>query len=291
MFAVVIYWCKNKKLGISLISIYGISLFINQLLKASFTIHRPWIKDTNITPTKYAIKGATGYSFPSNHVQTSAAINGTLATQKKRNSLIINSLLIVFMAFTRMFIGVHTPKDVIAGIITGGLAIILYYYYLRSINKDSEKEKEYLLLFLLISIICIIYILLKKYPETALNGTIIVDPITMKKDSMRSIGVFFAVFLGIILEKKYVKFSTDVANNIKWVRLGFGLVLFGISFALSRILFPLIMPLEFARLSESIVITLVAVFIFPYLFNKYENLWLAKLKALKNKEISIFPSE
>ena len=289
--AILLYWCKNKKLGVALMSIYGISLFINQFLKASFTVSRPWVKDTNITPTDYAIKGATGYSFPSNHVQTVTSINGTLAAQKKKNVLLINTFIIVFMAFTRMFIGVHTPKDVIFGIITGGISIILYYLYLKSIKDYPEREKEFLLLFFIISAICIIYVLAKSYPQATEANQIIVDPLTMKKDSMRSIAVFFTVFLGTLLEKKYVRFSTKVSNKYKWQRLIIGVIISLAVFGLSRLLLPMILRVELARLVETFLLVITVTFIYPFIFNKYERKWMEKFMALKNREVSIFPHE
>lgn len=292
VYAVLIYWCRNKKLGISLISIYGISVLINQFLKATFTVYRPWIKNSSITPSNYAIRGATGYSFPSSHAQSSAAINGTLAINKrKKNSFAINIFIIFFMAFTRLFIGVHTPTDVVVGMIIGILSIFIYYYYLRTIRNNPKREKQALLLFFMITAICVLYALYKSYPETYIDNKLIVDSITMKKDSMRSIGVFIAIFLGFFLEKKYVDFKTEVSHNAKTLRFVLGLLITAVIFGISRFVFPLFLSIEFSRFFESFILGIVLTFIYPYFFNKYENTWLAKLSAAKNKEVSIFPHE
>ncbi len=292
IFAFLIYWCKNKNLGRALISIYGISSLINQFLKATFTVYRPWIKDANIIPTNYAMKGATGYSFPSSHTQTVSAVNGSLAINKsKKSSLLVNVLIIVFVAFSRLFIGVHTPLDVIFGILIGGVAIAAYYYYKKIITSNPKKEKNALLIIFIISLICIFYALFKKYPETYINNELLVDSITMKKDSMRCIAIFLATFIGIYIEKTFIKFSTEGSNNIKTLRFFFGLFLAIIIFVISRLTLTLFLPLPFARFLETFFVFIHATAIYPYLFSKYEDIWMNKLAAIKQKEVSIFPHE
>ena len=60
---------------------------INQLAKNIMCINRPWIKDSRVVPDPVALKGATGYSFPSGHSQTAMSVYGTIAAASKRRAV------------------------------------------------------------------------------------------------------------------------------------------------------------------------------------------------------------
>lgn len=62
-----LYWCFNKKNGEFVFFTYCLGDFINGFLKLSVCCYRPWVRDSRIIPSQYAISHATGYSFPSGH--------------------------------------------------------------------------------------------------------------------------------------------------------------------------------------------------------------------------------
>ncbi|MBR2067574.1 MAG: phosphatase PAP2 family protein [Solobacterium sp.] len=280
--AFILFWCKNKKLGKMMITSYAFSLWLNQFLKATFTINRPWIRDSRIIPPEFALKGATGYSFPSNHTQTNMSINGVLALNAKKNGArFTNILIIAFVAFSRIFIGVHTPQDVLVGLLAGGVAILICLAYNRYIQRRKNGELILLILFFLITVASILYVEFKSYPMTYVNNELLVDPITMKKDSMRSIAVFFTSFLAFYLEGKYVNFTTKVDNKTKYIRILFGL--FGLVpiFLFSRFVLPILLPIEIARFWETFMLVFFAVYFYPLLFTKYEEKWMNFFISMK----------
>ena len=117
--AIIIFWCFSKKDGYYILSVGFIGTILNQLLKLCFRIPRPWVKDPNFTIVESARAEATGYSFPSGHTQSSVGTFGSLAYLFKQKWLRITCIVFaVLVPFSRMYLGVHTLKDV-------GVAIIL----------------------------------------------------------------------------------------------------------------------------------------------------------------------
>ncbi len=116
-----------------LISSIPISFIINLILKLTFTRTRPEI---------YMIIQQSGYSFPSGHSMVSTSFY-TMCTyilldrfkienkKYKIGAWTVNFLLIGLIAFSRVYLGVHWPTDVISGILAGGM---VFYISKESIN-------------------------------------------------------------------------------------------------------------------------------------------------------------
>lgn len=108
-----LYWCIDKKYAYRLGFVYFISGLAVQTLKLICKVPRPWVISKNIHPVEEALAGATGYSFPSGHTQSATAFYGTVAYNAKRKwTQILMMLLILLVAFSRMYLGVHSPMDV-----------------------------------------------------------------------------------------------------------------------------------------------------------------------------------
>lgn len=68
--------------------------------------------------------GATGYSFPSGHTQSAACVLGMLALWvRDRVFTALCVLGILAVAFSRMYLGVHTPLDVGVSLLTGAATV------------------------------------------------------------------------------------------------------------------------------------------------------------------------
>ena len=111
--AVAIYWCVSKQQGLFLLSVGCLGTTINQALKITFRIPRPWVRDPNFTIVEAARADATGYSFPSGHTQSAFGVFGCLVRDAKRRTFaVIYITIAVLVGFSRMYLGVHTPADV-----------------------------------------------------------------------------------------------------------------------------------------------------------------------------------
>ena len=111
--AIIFFWCIDKYRGYYMLLTGLIGTVVNQALKLVCRVPRPWVKDPGFTVVDSAVKEATGYSFPSGHTQSIAGTFGAIgATSKRRWFSIVCVVIIVLVAFSRMYLGVHTPADV-----------------------------------------------------------------------------------------------------------------------------------------------------------------------------------
>ena len=111
--ALTMLWCVDKKRGYYLLVCGCYGLIAVQILKMSFRIPRPWVKDPDFTIVENARADATGYSFPSGHTQNAVTLYGGLAASSRRRAVQIAGWTVcVLIAFSRMYLGVHTPLDV-----------------------------------------------------------------------------------------------------------------------------------------------------------------------------------
>jgi undecaprenyl-diphosphatase len=91
---------------------------------------------------------ASGYSYPSGHAAASASLYLTIAlllcryvpSRRARVGIIAGAvLLILLVAFSRVYLGVHYPSDVAGGICVGvasALLVDLAFFHIRRLPRD-----------------------------------------------------------------------------------------------------------------------------------------------------------
>ena len=137
--ASVIYWCVNKSHGLYIMLAGLGGTLLNQLLKLTFRIPRPWVKDPSFTIVESAREAATGYSFPSGHTQTAVGVFGAIARfTKSLAARIVCIVICVLVPLSRMYLGVHTPLDVGVGAL---MALVLVFGFYPLINKAVNSPK------------------------------------------------------------------------------------------------------------------------------------------------------
>ncbi len=121
--AMIIFWCVNKRHGYFLLYISFLGAILNQFLKLIFCIPRPWLMDEEFTIVESARQAATGYSFPSGHTQSAGGLFLGIGRLVHNTGVrIVCVLLVLLVAFSRMYLGVHTPADVLVSL---GVATLL----------------------------------------------------------------------------------------------------------------------------------------------------------------------
>lgn len=206
----IVFWCVDKKWGYRFIATTWIGEVLNGIIKLTVCAYRPWIRSPEINPAGDSKTAATGYSFPSGHTLASTMHYGNTAVwqwSKRKWLSIVCIVLIVLTGFSRNFLGVHTPQDVLVGWTEGVLLIIIVGLAQRKL-EGKEKAKDILTLVgVLVVIGTILYITLKPYPMDYVDGKLLVDPQKMQNDCFKACGAFLGFLVGSFIERHYIHFE------------------------------------------------------------------------------------
>lgn len=270
----IIYWCLDKENGAFILLSYSSAYSVNQVVKNTACVYRPWIRDSRLHIASQAAKGATGYSFPSGHTVTAASIFGGISIWKKQKKGIVALMisLIVLTAFSRNWLGAHTIQDVLVAILNACIVLCISIFVRAYIEKKPNKDLILTILMILLSLVVILYLQFKKYPvDYAADGTILVDPYDMLTDCYTACGMVIGGFVGWLLERRFVKFTTDVTLKTKIIRSIFGIIIFAIIYFVFG---PLLKPLgtHFAHLVKYGFLFFALIFLYPLAFNKIEKM-------------------
>lgn len=225
-----IYWCFDTKIGTYLFFNWSLGTVVCQFLKTFACIYRPWILDNRVHPIDSAIKMAGGYSFPSGHTQTATSVYGGIIKSFKNKFLrIFLIILILLIAFSRNYIGVHTPQDIIVSLVLG----ILLLFFTDKMMKwvDGGKSRDLAVIFgvIISALALLIYEEFKVYPIDYLNGELLVDPAKMRLSSFPKLGLYFGVFFGWFVTRRFIKFNAKIGTvKEKIVRFVIGATILGI---------------------------------------------------------------
>lgn len=228
-----IYWCIDKKAGAMLLFNLSGGKVLNQTVKNTCCIYRPWIRDSRIVPVGDSIHTATGYSFPSGHTQIATAQFESIAVwQRKRKWLVVLCMLVVFLVmFSRNYLGVHTPQDVVVSFLMCSFVVFLNGYIIKWVNKSPNNDWIMLGIGTVLCIGFLLYITYKPYPiDYAADGSILVEPFKMMTDCYLAAGEYLGFLLGWTLERHFIKFEEKVSVPMRLGRFAIGgiiLYLFG----------------------------------------------------------------
>ena len=132
--ALIVFWCVDKNRGYYVLAVGFFGNILNQFLKLLCRVPRPWVRDPNFTIVEAAREEASGYSFPSGHSQTAVGTFGSLAAAGKNKILRwVFIAIAVLVPLSRMYLGVHTPADVLVG---SGCALAMIFGF-RFVNDGK----------------------------------------------------------------------------------------------------------------------------------------------------------
>jgi membrane-associated phospholipid phosphatase len=101
----------------------GVAIAASAVLKMLFDERRPCLT----LPRAYTVvacPGPTDYSFPSNHTVAAAALAMGVYLLHRRLGLVAAALALL-EGFTRVYLGMHYPHDVLAGLVVGAGATLV----------------------------------------------------------------------------------------------------------------------------------------------------------------------
>lgn len=222
-----IYWCLNKEAGETVGFVTLCSVSANNMLKDIFRFERPigyaGIKTDERLAAELEITNSPSgykysYSFPSGHSQTASALYLTLAQVIRRWWATIAAVVIVLMVgLSRMYVGVHWPKDVFVGWIEGAIFSFVIYRLLHGATK-RKKMTVYIIFAVVLSAAGLIF--------------------AGSDDTVKSLGSIVGFVVGVAFEGRFVNF--DIKGVPVWkraIRLVVGLIiLIALKVALKAIL-------------------------------------------------------
>ena len=269
--ALVFFWCIDKYEGYYMLSIGFIGTMINQFLKMSFRIPRPWVKDPSFTIVETAREAASGYSFPSGHTQSAVGVFGSVIRFNKNVILrIICGVLCTLVAFSRLYLGVHTPLDVgVSIVIAFILILVLYPFFVRC--RSSPKAMYPLLLFMtVISLAFTLYVMLHNFPSEVYNEENIANLLSARKNAFTLLGCILGLDVIYPLDIKFINFSTKAVWYKQIIKVigGIALVL-AVKELLRAPLEALLVNEYAARSTRYFLIVLVAGALWPFIFSKF----------------------
>ncbi len=266
--AMLLFWCVDKYEGYYMLTVGFLGTQINNFLKVNFRIDRPWVRDPQFHAVESAIPGAGGYSFPSGHTQSAVGAFGAVARWEKNKVIrIICIALCIIVPFSRMYLGVHTPADVLTSI---GIALVMIFGLCPVFRrvKDSPKAMRILMAIILAwSVFQLLFMELYAFPETA-------DPeriMSGVKNTYKMLGAIAGLWVVFELDIRFIRFETKAPLWAQAVKLLVGL---GLSLAvkeLGYLLFGAFIPEPADRAFTYFVMVLFAGAVWPMTFKWFKK--------------------
>ena len=255
--ALIVVWCFSKRGGQYLLTT-GFSVSgLGQTLKAIFRVPRPWnLGDGSFTGTDPMAKGSTangtiadgglsgkiaklvgggadGWSFPSGHTLISVGTYGGLALWfKSRWVRIIGIALAVLIPFSRMYLGVHTPLDILLGA-TLALAIALA---LRPVFARGSRTAVRSVLIGNVALNAALLALMYLIRPAGLEGEDIGNYASGIKNLRQLIGAAAAVAIAFEADERWLHYSTKA---VWWAQLlkiaGGSLILLALQMGIQKV--------------------------------------------------------
>lgn len=128
---------KTRKIGMmSAVALLGSLIINNNIIKNIVQRPRPFVTFTDL---QIIIPTPSEYSFPSGHTSSSFAAASVFYRHLPKKLGLPSVILAGLIGFSRLYVGVHYPTDVIAGVIMG---ILLSYLAEFLVNLLSNKLKK-----------------------------------------------------------------------------------------------------------------------------------------------------
>lgn len=265
--ALSIFWCISKQTGYFVMTVGFIGAAANQFMKLFFRVPRPWVLDPDFTIVEAARSSAGGYSFPSGHSQSAVGTYGALAlvTENRRLRWLFISIA-VLVPFSRMYLGVHTPYDVLVGAGMAGVLIFL----MRPVNACTSRSKM-IFLFCVMNLIAAAYLLftqLYPFPPD-------VDPANLESGITTAytlMGAIVGMLLVYVIDSCWLHFPVDAVWWAQLLKMGLGLIVVLVVKSLLKVPLNLLLGDEWGRSVRYFFVVLTAGTLWPMTFRFFSRL-------------------
>lgn len=240
-----VYFVYNKKAGEYIAYSVFLSACLNGVVKGFVKAERPFQIDETIIGKRQHT--ATGFSFPSGHTQNAATFYTAIAKVfKNKNIWITAGIVILLVGISRIYLGVHFPRDVVAGVILGITSALFASFLYKKVDDDFKKKT---VLFGVTTLIFIPFLIIFYQKDYA------------KYEDYKGLYVTFSLYLGfalsILIENKFVNFDCEITISKRLLRF-FGAILIFIG------LYVILKPLFNFINEESIILDMIRYFLLSF---------------------------
>ena len=220
--AVVGFWCVSKWEGYYLMTIAFCGTVLNQFLKLICRVPRPWVRDPNFTIVESARAEATGYSFPSGHTQNAIGLFGGMARWGGRRWVRLGlTALALVIAFSRMYLGVHTPADVGVSLVLAAALVLGLYPLMRRAQEKPRYMGYVLAAMLVVSGTFVVFVETCGFPadmdaENLASGI---------GNAWKMLGAVAGMTLAWLLDRRYIHFETQAVWWVQVIKVAVGMAL------------------------------------------------------------------
>lgn len=220
--AVVVFWCVSKWEGYYLMTIAFCGTVLNQFLKLICRVPRPWVRDPNFTIVESVRAEATGYSFPSGHTQNAIGLFGGMARWGGRRWVRLGlTTLALVIAFSRMYLGVHTPADVGVSLVLAAALVLGLYPLMRRAQEKPRYMGYVLAAMLVVSGAFVVFVETCGFPadmdaENLASGI---------GNAWKMLGAVAGMTLAWLLDRRYIHFETQAVWWVQVIKVAVGMAL------------------------------------------------------------------
>ena len=235
-----LYWCVDKVRGKRLAWFVLFNAVGNGIIKNLIQMPRPFELGV-VVPIR--AETATSFSFPSGHTQTATSFwYGAMLLLRTKYRYIVGSCIILLTAFSRMYLGVHWPMDVLGGIFFG----IIFTLLANKLLEESGKIKDAHLLG-----VSIVLLLVMIFDVDA--------------DLYKSVAALWGMTVGAYIEQKYIQFEVVQNTKIQIKKIAIGIV----GLIIIYLVFSKVLPaVKIVKMVKYVLLLLWITAGAPYLFKK-----------------------
>lgn len=208
-----IYWSFSKSFGRSLVYVTALGQLTTSLAKQAFRGPRPFWLDSSL-----ALSEESSYGVPSGHASTAMIVYGYSALRARRTGVWILAItMIALMSLSRVYLGVHMPHDVLAGLLLGGSILLTFWLWERYAAEAFFKHilgRRLLLVVLVPLVLGILFIALRLLlgapDETVAWAAYLVPADAVSADdAVQAVGILLGLGWGFVMESSRVRFQVE----------------------------------------------------------------------------------
>lgn len=208
-----LYWCFDKRLGATLTYLVTLSVVINSFIKHPLRAPRPYWLDASL-----GLGDEETYGLPSNHVQSAAIVYFLLAGWFRQRWLwLVAFLMVIIMALSRIYLGVHFVHDTVGGFLLGVLVLVGFYLWRRYVTRRfnntilGQRLLAAIAVPIVLAVLYVAALLILGEPNMDVPWAEYIEPTEL--GSIEASASYFAVLLGLgigfLFEGSRVRFMVD----------------------------------------------------------------------------------